>query len=43
VVARSRVTDPYLELIRERVDKTKGRVKGKRLLNLLRAAGPPPA
>ena len=39
VVARSRATDPYLELIRERVDKTEGRVKGKRLLRLLRAAG----
>jgi transposase len=39
VVTRSRATDPYLSLIRERVDKTEGRVKGKRLLKLLRAAG----
>jgi len=39
VVARGRATDPYLGLIRERVDTTQGRVKAKRLLKLLRAAG----
>ncbi len=39
MVARARATDPYLVLIRERVDRTEGRVKGKRLLKLLRAAG----
>lgn len=39
VVSRSRATDPYVELIRERVERTEGRVRGKRLLKLLRAAG----
>lgn len=39
VVARSRATDPYLSLIRDRVEKTEGRVRTKRLLKLLRAAG----
>src|SRR5262249_22079137 len=39
VVARGRAIDPYLGLIRERVDTTQGRVKAKRLLKLLRAAG----
>jgi transposase len=38
-VARGRATDPFLHLIRERVDRTEGRVRAKRLFKVLRAAG----
>jgi transposase len=38
-VIRRRTTDPFLHLIRERLDMTDGRVRAKRLLKVLRAAG----
>jgi transposase len=38
-VVRARATDPYRHLIRERVEQTQGRVRGRRLLRVLRAAG----
>lgn len=38
-VVRRRATDPFLHLIRERLEMTHGRVRGKRLLKVLRAAG----
>ncbi|MBO0707428.1 MAG: hypothetical protein J2P44_03620, partial [Candidatus Dormibacteraeota bacterium] len=38
-VVRRRATDPYLHLIRERLEQTDGRVRGRRLLKVLRAAG----
>jgi transposase len=38
-VVRRRATDLFLHLIRERVEMTEGRVRGKRLLKVLRAAG----
>lgn len=37
--ARPRVTDPYLELIAAKVQRTDGRISAKRLLPLCRAAG----
>ena len=36
---RRRMTDPFLHLIRERLEMTQARVRGRRLLKLLRAAG----
>jgi transposase len=36
---RARVTDDFHELIRERVEQTRGRITARRLLRLLRAAG----
>jgi transposase len=36
---RARVTDDYGELIREQVERTRGRITARRLLRLLRAAG----
>ena len=38
-VVRQRATDPYRHLIRERVELTQGRVRGRRLLKVLRVAG----
>ena len=38
-VVRRRASDPYLHLIRERLEQTDGRVRGRRLLRVLRAAG----
>ncbi len=38
-VIRRRATDPYLHLIRERLQQTDGRVRGRRLLKVLRTAG----
>jgi transposase len=38
-VVRRRATDPYLHLIRERLEQTDGRMRGRRLLRVLRAAG----
>jgi transposase len=36
---RTRITDDYRELIREKVEQTRGRITARRLLRLLRAAG----
>ena len=38
-VVRRRATDAFLHLIRERIEMTEGRLRGKRLLKLLRGAG----
>ena len=38
-VIRRRATDPYRHLIRERAEQTQGRVRGRRLLKVLRVAG----
>jgi len=38
-VVRGRATDPFRHLIRERIEMTAGRVRGRRLLKLRRAAG----
>jgi transposase len=39
VARRARVTDDFVELIRERIEQTRGRVTARRLLRLVRAAG----
>jgi transposase len=36
---RAQAVDPYRELIREKVERTQGRIRGRRLLTVLRAAG----
>jgi hypothetical protein len=36
---RARITDDYRELIRERVEQTRGRITSRQLLRLVRAAG----
>ena len=38
-VSRARLTDPYLPLLRAKLEATQGRIRGRQLLRVLRAAG----